>query len=217
MAIYLEPCKDTLVHFACPTCNNPVDVLTAKAIACNREIVCNTCCTHSLDDDYECDNDDCACNNPYDIVTAAVILRPHAKTLMDNPKSILDTTWYHVTDTPPEMMVFDGTYNMHVGQRETVQAMQEIKYQEESVYVYALRLKDNATIHGTFVDDKSSWCEYGERLTNNEVSGFAYINRWEAPGSVSLFTRCDSVELVHVARTSVIPRRETYADYQFIY
>ena len=118
MAIYLEPCKDTLVHFACPTCNNPVDVLTAKAITCNREIICNTCCTHSLDDDYECDNDDCACNNPYDIVTAAVILRPHAKTLMDNPKSILDTTWYHVTDTPPEMMVFDGTCNMHVGQRE---------------------------------------------------------------------------------------------------
>lgn len=218
MVQYLIPQKDTLTHFACPTCNYPVSISTADTLLSNSDTVCDMCCTHSLDDDYyQCDNEDCSCNNPYDIITTSIILRQEAYDIITNPETIVDNTWYHVTTVAPEDMLFDGTINMHVGQSATVQALQELRYQDTPVYLYELRLKDDVHIHDEFVHDKSSWCTYDIRLENNEVSAFAYVNRWEAPGSISLFARNDALEVVNISHPEIIPKRKDDSDYNFIY
>ena len=83
--------------------------------------------------------------------------------------------------------------------------------------MYELRLNNNARIHDEFVHDKSSWYAYETRLANNEVSAFAYVNRWEAPGSISLFVRNGALEIVGVSRPEIIPKRKKDSDYKFIY
>lgn len=114
-------------------------------------------------------------------------------------------------------MLFDGEINMHVGQPATVKALQELRYQDTPVYVYELRLNNNVRIYDEFVHDKSSWYAYEKRLANNEVSAFVYVNRWEAPGSISLFVRNDALEIVGVSRPEIITKRKEDSDYKFIY
>lgn len=218
MQQYLTPQKDTPVHFACPVCHYPASISTADTLLSNSDTVCNMCCTHPLDDDFtQCDNENCACNNPYDIITADIILRHDAYNIFTNPKTIINTTWYHVTTVAPEDMLFDGEINMHVGQPATVKALQELRYQDTPVYVYELRLNNNVRIYDEFVHDKSSWYAYEKRLATNEVSAFAYVNRWEAPGSISLFVRNDALEIVGVSRPEIITKRKEDSDYKFIY
>lgn len=210
---YLPPIKNTHTHFCCPRCNTLADIKAADRIISNDDAHCTYCCDRS----NSTSESDCLANHYYDILDANIVLREKAQEMMKNPSTIMDNLWYHVTDTPPEEMVFDGSFSMHVGQPETVKALQEIQYQEEKVYLYTFRLKENTIIHKDFVDDYNNWYTYDTKIANNEVSGFAYINRWEAPGSMSLLVRNDTVELIKVENPDIIPKRKKYSDYRFTY
>lgn len=210
--LYLPPSPGAETHFACPDCNTPADMKMADELLCNSVTQCKNCCN--------CNHKEiCLCSDIgfYDIISSHVILREQAQQLVDNPKDILKTDWYHVTTVAPDNMVFNGEKCMHIGQPATVKALQELRYQDTPVYVYELRLNDNVRIYDEFVHDKSSWYTYEKRLAHNEVSGFTYVNRWEAPGSISLFVRNDALEIVGVSRPEIIPKRKKDSDYKFIY
>ena len=189
---YLPSIKNAQTHFCCPICNTLADMKSADRLISNDDAHCTYCCDRS----NSTSESDCLGKHYYDILDATIVLREKTQEMMENPSTIMNNLWYHVTDTTPEEMVFDGSFSMHIGQPETVKALQEMKYQEKEIYLYTFRLKENTIMHKDFVDDCNNWYTYDIEIANNEVSGFAYINRWEAPGSMSLLVRNDTVEPV---------------------
>lgn len=210
--LYLPSSPGVESHFACPDCNTPADMKMADELLCNNITQCKNCCN--------CDPKEvCFCIDVgfYDIISAHVILREQAQQLVDNPEDILKTDWYHITTIAPENMVFNGEKCMHIGQEDTVKALQEMKYQDQEVYCYRLRFEDNVILHDELLHDKSAWTTYETQLQEQDVTAFAYINRWEATGSLSLFVLSEVVHVVEVTRPPVIPKRETYTDYKYVY
>lgn len=167
-------------QFVCPGCYVPFGLEDGEQLSWSMSCVCSECGAY------------------VDSYTALIIVLPHYGHLADNPLTARETHWYHVSVVPPESMDFDSNKIMHVGQMDTIMDYKKNKhFSSNDHYIYELKLKDDAIISETLLSDMNSWNDVEKELTHNDdVDAFAYINRYELPGSVSLIASRSIFELV---------------------
>lgn len=182
-------------HFACPVCHTPArlyqvgDIRGRVAVYCNN----NTCFTGTKRTQFHFSN-------------AATVLRPGYYKIARNLDKMLRMDWYHISRLSPGMLEFETGKDMHIGQIDTIREYHEISQYRwtDGYYLYRLRFKPDTVLHNEIIRDDNRWETVNDILRNNydeqghAVDAYAYVNRWEALGSISMVSRRDKLELVDV-------------------
>lgn len=174
-------------YFSCPRCSTVInesqvtDVLDEKKISCQ------------------------GCGEKFDILTASMLLRNEFIDLADNPKLALDMVWYHVSEKEPSEMDFESDREMHVGQMGSVNHYVSLhpRFDGKSRYLYTLQFYPDVILYDKIIDDENNWIwtEHlfrGMSTSDLDVDGFVYLNRFEAPGSLSIVARRCAFDMISV-------------------
>lgn len=140
------------------------------------------------------------------------------------PKSVhlLDETearsmvWYHATNVADWHEKVSTGYEMedgefvfaHIGTKEAARDIATSKYfrydKKAEVYLYQITLKETATLASYIADDETVWSDFEiadkTSLAAAKADAVRYLNRWEAPGSISLLVNASMLEFKSVKR-----------------
>lgn len=174
-------------YFSCPKCGTVVietqvtDVLGEKKVSCQE------------------------CGEKFGILTACMLLRNEFNDLADNPESALGMVWYHVSEKDPSEMDFESDREMHVGQMDSVNhyVSSHPRFDGKSRYLYTLQFYPDVVLYDKIIDDENDWVwvEHlfrGMSVSDLDVDGFVYLNRFEAPGSLSIIARRCAFDMISV-------------------
>lgn len=185
-------------NFVCPVCFLPIDIEDESRLINEYSVECKNGCMIPYDDGQEKDD--------FCIFDACVVLRPGYKKLAENPAIAPEMHWYHISNNSPSEMEFNSRKDMHVGSLETVKYYRDTldcwRNNVRDYYVYELRMK-NVAIEKDLLCDKNYWELQNNALENDNVYGYAYVNRWEAPGSISILARRDIFEIVNITENAL--------------
>jgi len=182
-------------RFACPVCHTPaykeheLDVRMSVPVSCAN----NNC--------YAGKN-----RTKFHFYNAATVLRPGYYKIARNMKKMQSMNWYHISCIPPDKMEFNTGLDMHIGQIDTIRAYHDVSSPrwENGFYLYCVRFAPGKVLHHEIIRDENHWDEVNKMLRNgfdeqgNAVDAYAYVNRWEALGSISIISRRDALEIVDV-------------------
>lgn len=132
--------------------------------------------------------------------------------------AVKDVVWYHATyvddwfnrvSTGQGMEGEDGDFlYIHVGSEQAARDIARDKYfsaygGDLDVSLYQVRLKADAVLSPRVVNDDETWRDFSSVTdeTAEAMGGDAvrYLNRWEAPGSISLLVDARQLEFVSVS------------------
>ena len=185
-------------NFVCPVCFLPIGIEEESLLINEHSVECKNGCKIPFDEGEEKDD--------FCIFDAQVVLRPGYKKLAMNPSIAPEMRWYHISSKKPSEMEFNSGRDMHVGSLETVKYYRDtVDHWRENVcdyYVYELRMK-KVPIEKDLLCDKNYWDFQNDVLEKGDVYGYAYVNRWEAPGSISILARRDIFEIVSVTNNEL--------------
>lgn len=182
-------------RFACPVCHTPV----------YKE--------HELDVrmsiPVSCVNDNCYTGKnrtQFHFYNAATVLRPGYYKIARNMEKMLCMDWYHISHLSPNNFEFETGKDMHIGQIDTICAYHDVASSrwKNGFYLYRVCFTPDTVLYHEIIRDENHWDEVNEILRNgfdkqgNTVDAYAYVNRWEALGSISIISRRDALELVDV-------------------
>lgn len=190
-------------NFACPVCHTPVHIKHEEEIINEHGVICENKCI--IDPDKVEGNQDV-----FYIFEASVVLRPGYKNLAENPQIATEMSWYHISKRSPQQMEFDTGMEMHVGTLETVKRYRDQirtwRNQVQDYYVYELKMVD-VDIEPELLKDINYWLPQEQALYDGidgrTVYAYRYVNRWEAPGTISLIARRDIFEIVNVTKNAL--------------
>ena len=190
-------------NFACPVCLTPVEKKYEKTLIHEDGVYCENGCVVAPDEHEDC-------QKILYIYDATMILRKQYKTLAENPGIASKIPWYHISQRAPQHMEFDTGLEMHVGSLETVayyrDTIDKWKNLKQDYYVYELAMKD-VPVEKELLNDTNYWLPQHQALSDGvdgkPVYAYRYVNRWEAPGSISLIARRDIFEIVNVVKNSL--------------
>lgn len=133
--------------------------------------------------------------------------------------AVKDVIWYHATyvedwfrkvSTGQDMQEEKGDFlYLHVGSEQAARDIARDKYFSvfggdlEPVFLYQVRLKADAVLSSRIVNDDETWSDFSS-VTDETVEALGgdavrYLNRWEAPGSISLLVDARQLEFVAVS------------------
>lgn len=132
--------------------------------------------------------------------------------------AVKDTVWYHATyvddwfnrvTTGQGMEGEEGDFlYIHVGSEQAARDIARDKYfsaygGDLDISLYQVRLKADAVLSPYIVHDDETWRDFSSATdkTAKAMGGDAvrYLNRWEAPGSISLLVDARQLEFVSVS------------------
>lgn len=182
-------------RFACPVCHTPTYKDWEWDVRAHTPV--------------RCFNDACRTENgevQFHFFNAATVLRPGYYKIARNMEKMKRIDWYHISRLSPDKMEFDTGLDMHIGQIDTIRAYHDVSSPrwKDGFYLYRVRFAPDKVLHNEIIRDENHWNEVNEILRNgfdkqgNTVDAYAYVNRWEALGSISIVSRRDALELVDV-------------------
>lgn len=182
-------------RFACPVCHTPAYKVYEDDLRLNALVKCfnNSCHTNNEKTQFHFSN-------------ATTILRPGYYKIARNIEKMKRMDWYHISTLSPDKMEFDTGLDMHIGQIDTICAYHDVSKVRwrDGFYLYRVRFAPDKVLHNEIIRDENHWDDVNKILRNgcdtqgNTVDAYAYVNRWEAPGSISIVSRRDALELVDV-------------------
>lgn len=174
-------------YFTCPECKCGVSISQEAVLLDENPSVC------------------AACGVKFDILTASMLLRPEFYGLSNNVHSALGMLWYHVSEKDPNEMDFESDREMHVGQMDSVNhyVSSHPRFDGKSRYLYTLQFYPDVVLYDKIIDDENDWVwvEHlfrGMSASDLDVDGFVYLNRFEAPGSLSIVARRCAFDMISV-------------------
>ena len=190
-------------NFACPICHTPVHIKHEENIINEHGVTCMHNCVIVPDESVEH-------QRVFYINEASIVLRPGYEVLAKQPQHATSMHWYHISKRAPQQMEFDTGMEMHVGTLETVKYYRDQvarwKNQQQDYYVYELSMVD-VDVEKELLQDENYWIAQQRALSNgingHNVYAYAYINRWEAPGSISLIARRDVFQVVNITKNAL--------------
>lgn len=190
-------------YYACPVCNTPALKESQETLEWKGSVYCvDPECMRNGERTY------------FSSVQARMIVRPGYEDLVEDPTTGEHIQWYHISHTSPDEMEFDSWLSMHIGQADTVKNYYDISFSHgDDFYVYRLRFRDNVTVSPKLIDDFDDWEDVEISFENEApVDAYCYVNRLEAPGSISMITRRDVIEVVEVYEHGCLPEEILNAD-----
>jgi hypothetical protein len=177
--------KIELHDLNCPNCEAPIKVTEVQKL---------------ISYDYA----HCACGTEIDLDDLGVkitALNPSYRFL--DKEEVRKATWYHSTDREDWLTTLDANeaFEAHVGTEDAAfdRALVEYAPHEapaKSFYLYEVKLDPSVTIADELETDTNS-----RKMVKPEEDVTRYINRWEAPASISLAV--SSAKLVIVGKRKV--------------
>lgn len=180
--------------------NNVIDVNLAPG---DSPMICPQCHVPVPMDDFEVNgiNDDYACAKCDAVFAgddACVSVLDGHKALYENPALATEMRWFHISRLSPEQMEFSTDREMHLGQLDTVNDYFDnvAFFGLNGYWLYEVRLKPGTIVEDTVLCDDNYWDDVCADFVAGGSTAWAYVNRYELFGSVSLIVRRDAVELV---------------------
>lgn len=148
------------------------------------------------------------CHTPYTITDGRALKNPKQDIVIphNNEKEFLKDVanqaaeyhWFHATLTDPERFsTTDPQIITHVGRPETcIDYLSKTTGLRGTIWVHELALRPGTLIDPELAIDINNWSVEIQQILQGEVDGFAYVNRWEAPGTASLLVSCECLMLV---------------------
>lgn len=171
-----------------------------------------------------------ACNTCDGPQKGSITVLPTSAHLLDL-EAVRGALWFHATyvedwfqkvSTGHGMKCEAGDFMyLHVGSEEASRDLADSKYfthprEGERIMLHQLKLKAEAVLADPIFCDIETWWDYSS-VTEETWKVFGgdvvrYLNRWEAPGSISLLVDARQVELVsveelHNPKTSLVPQQ----------
>lgn len=189
-ATFIEPdVADPASYFVCPQCGSVASRELELLILDEKFVTCPIC------------------GEGFGILSAQMMLRHAYSGLAKNPESAVDMLWFHVSEKSPEEMDFESDREMHVGQMESVEhyVSTHPRFEGKNRYLYSLQFHSDAVLYARVIDDENDWvwAEHlfrGMSVSDLDVDGFVYLNRFEAPGSLSVVARRCAFDVLEVTR-----------------
>ena len=189
-------------YYACPVCFTPVRKRNDN--------------DHILFWSMLCSNLDCSQDGSstwFNGRKAIMFIRPEHRDLANNPASAIEHAWYHISTLTPDEMEFHSNRPMHLGHAATVKAYYDSdpfvhgeKFANGDFYVYQVRLKNDCVISDVILDDFDYWDDVDLSFLDYETpSAHVYVNRIEAPGSLSIIAKRCEIEVVKTYPCGVFP------------
>lgn len=190
----LRDLSDAASHFACSRCKT----MFAKTIENNH---------------YENRHFICArCGFAQYSWRADLIMDNNYRHIDENVQAVKDMSWYHISELDEPCMEFESENTMHIGQLESLRDLirQRTAWNTgwEPFCVYELRIRQDADIYHTITADVNDWRNEEDDIFYGLADGFVYVNRYEAPGSVSLIIKRNCVELVRAWDDNEFPSEQ---------
>jgi predicted RNA-binding Zn-ribbon protein involved in translation (DUF1610 family) len=179
---------------------------------------CGGCGTHATKEAehqsiHENFADDVYCEECGFIQSVVVTVEGDSLHLLDEDKA-REAVWYHATDMKDWHEKVSTGWRMrpdeflfaHVGTEKAARDIATKKYfqynPEAVVYLYRITLKEGTVIADYIADDMMIWegfdIAHEESLETAEGDAVRYLNRWEAPGSISLLVNASKLEFMSV-------------------
>lgn len=192
----IKDIDDDKTYYACPVCDTPADKACESTMSWKNAVYCanQNCYTQGEKTSFSSD-------------TARMIVRNQHNDLAVNPSDATDMAWYHISHIPPEEMEFDSWLSMHVGQAETIKDYYNVSFShDDDFYIYQLEFVDNTEFYPYIIDDCDDWEDVEISFENHcPIDAYCYINRVEAPGSISVIARRDVLRISQVYNRGEIP------------
>lgn len=157
-----------------------------------------------------------ACDICGDAQKGTITVVPSSAHLLQ-PDAVKETVWYHATYVEDWFEKVSTGHGMkreaadflyiHVGSEEASRDLAGSKYfthpePDERIMLHQLKLKADAVLADSILNDIETWWDYSSvtEETRKAIGGdvVRYLNRWEAPGSISLLVDARQLELVSV-------------------
>ena len=194
-ATFIEPdVADPSSYYACPRCGSVASEELGLLILGEKPVMCPDC--HTV----------------FDVLSASMLVRSKYSGVLRNPSSAADMLWYHVSEKSPDEMEFSSDREMHVGQMESIDqyVSDHPRFEGKSRFLYSLQFYPDVFLYDHVIEDEDDWlwAEHlfrGMSVGDLDVDGFVYLNRFEAPGSLSVVARrCafDVLEAVELEKSS---------------
>lgn len=177
----------TEAFYACPICETPAPKDATPDLKWMNSTYCaNPDCYR----DYR-DNE----RMYYNSDQAKMVIRPEFHKVVANPQLALEMDWYHITRTPLSKMEFSSHKDIHIGGAATIHDYRKVSFAPVSDYfVHRLRFNQNAVLNDAIIDDFDEWEDVVQSFHDNaNPNVYLYVNRLEAPGSLSIIARRDVI------------------------
>lgn len=157
-----------------------------------------------------CANPDCYRDNErmyYNSDQAKMVIRPEFHEIVANPQLALEMDWYHITRTPLSKMEFSSHKDIHIGGSATIHDYSKVSFAPVSDYfVHRLRFNQNAVLNNAIIDDFDEWEDVVQSFHDDaNPNVYLYVNRIEAPGSLSIIAKRCALEVVRTYPRGVFP------------
>lgn len=176
--------KDQTSAFACPACFSAVSKEQEAELLDGGE-------TDALNY-VECK----PCGEFFNADEAEVQLQSETVPLLEIP-TVYDTEWFHISNSAS--WIEDITQDegcipfIHAGNKQSALDRYDGAYKGKTAYLYKFKISSIASIGSVVYEDHNDWpyeVDYPLTLTDDvtgdAIDGFRYVNRWEAPGFISL-------------------------------
>lgn len=193
--------------------------MSAKAVKANlSSFACEECGTHASRAEEERAithglAETIYCMSCESIQEIAVTVEPKSVHLL-NESNAKTQIWYHATNVEDWFTKVTTGYKMldgefiyaHVGTEEAARDIAKAKYFDygvsEEVYLYQVTLCEETSVADYISDDEMIWdgfdVAHEESIEAAGADAVRYLNRWEAPGSISLLVNASMLEFVAV-------------------
>lgn len=198
-----EAFKEENSQLSCPSCNTPATQMQMAVLAWENPVMCRGS----------------GCKSPrYDIYSAKVIPRDHTAPIMLDPKKIGERSWIHMTNTGDnwhdEVSAVDDLV-IHAGDYEAAadRMLSENMHRREDhmVNMFTISFKDPESLRvmEPIGEDMNDDILYD--MENYDAA--AYINRWEAPGTISIEANPRVMQVDKVEKVSMGELRKLASSY----
>lgn len=187
---------------ACPVCQTPVRKTKKYSNGCYWSM--------------QCPNPNCyqdGMRTFFDSRQACMVIRPEHRVLATQPENARDWYWYHISTCAPDEMEFESQLPMHLGHGATVKAYYNSdpwnhgeKFANGDFTVYKVFLKDDCVTSDIIIDDLDDWDDVSESfLDDNNPTAHVYVNRIEAPGSLSVIAKRCTIKVEEIYPRGILP------------
>ena len=167
--------------FRCSECDKPFSNSAAGLLLCYENVKCRHC------------------GELGDIDSASLEVREDFRDIEVDVNSAKKRRWTHATDRGEAWFkgLQEADVSLHMGAPEAAVDRMLTKYNnvgDRTLYFYELELKEEVALQPTVEEDQAN----GDRVENHETPALVYLNRWEAPGTLSVEAHHSQVKVVAV-------------------
>lgn len=154
------------------------------------------------------------CGELGDINSASLEVREDFRDIEVDVNNAKKRRWTHATGRGAAWFkgVQEADVSIHMGAPEAAVDRMLTEYNnvgDRTVYFYELELKEEVALQPTIEEDQTN----GDRVKNHENPALVYLNRWEAPGTLSVEAHHSQVKVVAVHKVNAPSLKEIVSLY----